>query len=98
MITISAFSDWKCGALTDEQFYSLTARENRRDRDLYEESLSDYKGTCLNCGADMRNKSLCDTCKHMFTCERSDVGISCATHSVCYGYAPVKNEERGEEE
>lgn len=49
MITISAFSDWKCGALTDEQFYSLTARENRRDRDLYEESLRDYKGTCLNC-------------------------------------------------
>lgn len=44
------------------------------------------------------NKSLCDTCSHMFICERSDVGISYANHSVCYEYVPVKNEEGGEEE
>ncbi len=46
------------------------------------------------------NKSLCDTCKYMFTCEHSDVGISIANHSVCYGYAPIKNEDEkaGEEE
>ena len=41
------------------------------------------------------NKSLCDTCKYMFTCEHSDVGISFANHLVCYKYAPVKNEEGG---
>lgn len=39
------------------------------------------------------NKSLCDTCKYMFTCEHSDVGISIANHFVCYGYTPIKNEE-----
>ena len=33
---MSAFSDWKCGAITDEEFYSLTARENRRDKALEE--------------------------------------------------------------
>jgi len=39
------------------------------------------------------NKSLCDTCRYMFTCEHSDVGISTANHTVCYEYAPVKNEK-----
>lgn len=43
------------------------------------------------------NKSLCDTCKYMFTCEHSDVGISSANHSVCYGYVLIKNEEGGKE-
>ena len=44
------------------------------------------------------NKSLCDTCSHMFTCESSDVGINYANHSVCYEYDPVKKEEGGKEE
>lgn len=43
------------------------------------------------------NKSLCDTCKYMFTCEYSDVAITFANHSVCYGYVPIKNEEGGAE-
>ena len=43
------------------------------------------------------NKSLCDTCKYMFTCEHSDVGISYANHLVCYGYAPVENKGGGKE-
>lgn len=43
------------------------------------------------------SKSLCDTCKYMFTCEDSDVGLSIANHLVCYEYAPVKN-EKGDEE
>lgn len=43
------------------------------------------------------NKSLCDTCKYMFTCEDSDAGLSFANHSVCYGYAPIKDEKDGAE-
>ncbi len=39
------------------------------------------------------DRSLCDTCKYMFTCKDSDVGISWANHSVCNWYVPVKNEE-----
>lgn len=56
---MSAFSDWKCGALTDEQFYSLTARENRRDRDLYEE-MSDTGS----------HEYKCDDCIHRHKCVR----------------------------
>lgn len=44
------------------------------------------------------NKSLCDTCLYRYSCEDSDAGISWANHSVCYRYAPVKNEEGGVEE
>lgn len=32
MILISIFSDYKCGALTDEQFENECRRMNRRDR------------------------------------------------------------------
>ena len=28
---MSAYSDWKCGAITDEQYQFLAKRENRRD-------------------------------------------------------------------
>lgn len=41
------------------------------------------------------NKSLCDTCLYKYSCEHSDAGISFANHLVCYGYAPIKNEEGG---
>ena len=43
------------------------------------------------------NKSLCDTCLYKYCCERSDAGISWANHSVCYGYALIKDEEGGAE-
>lgn len=38
------------------------------------------------------NKSLCDTCLYRYSCEQSDAGISIANHLVCYGYAPIKDE------
>ena len=43
------------------------------------------------------NKSLCNTCLYKYSCVHSDAGISGANHSVCNGYAPLKNDE-GEEE
>ena len=39
------------------------------------------------------SESLCDTCKYMFTCKRSDAGISFANHSVCYRYVLIENKE-----
>lgn len=39
------------------------------------------------------NKSLCDTCLYRNSCEHSDVGISIANHSVCYGYDTDENEK-----
>lgn len=39
------------------------------------------------------NKSLCETCSYMFTCEHSDVGISISNHFVCNEYVPIKNKE-----
>ena len=58
--------------------------------------ISQTKGKCASTSPSEK-QSLCDTCSHMFTCERSDVGISWANHSVCYEYAPVKNEKGGRE-
>ena len=34
---MSIYSDYKCGALTDEEFRSLTAEENRREKAALEE-------------------------------------------------------------
>ena len=35
---MSAFSDWKCGAISEEEFYDLAAREARQDAYLDEKA------------------------------------------------------------
>ena len=38
---MSAYSDWKCGALTDEEYRSHCEWEERRDRYLYEKQFEE---------------------------------------------------------
>lgn len=52
MIKISAYSDYKCGALSDEQFENECRRMNRRDRIEREMVVSSLEEMCdLMCGA-----------------------------------------------
>lgn len=82
---MSAYSDWKCGALTDEEFYSLTARENRRDRDLYEKMCDtgnhEYK---------------CDDCIHRYKCVRVSAFLKANVYPYSDGCEDYESEGEGE--
>lgn len=38
---MSAYSDWKCGALTDDEYRSYCEWEDRRDKYLYEQEMTE---------------------------------------------------------
>ena len=40
---MSAYSDWKCGALTDSEYRAAMAREEARDRAIEE---AEYEAYC----------------------------------------------------